>query len=235
MGRRSAAGRRCYRSVREVTPAVSRVAIAGSGGMGREALAWLRDARPGLEPVVFFVADIGERPTGVDVDLPVMANVDELVAAGVDGVVLGIGDGTARRGVADEVAAAGLTLVTIVHPSAFLGPGVTVGDGCIVAPGSVLTRDVHLGRGVIVNYGANVGHDCAIEDFALIGPGAVMTGDVRIGAESLVGAGAVILPGRSVGNGAAVGAGAVVTQDVGAGSTVTGVPARSHGLSRGHR
>lgn len=218
-----------------MTPAVSRVAIAGAGGMGREALAWLRDARPGLEAVAFFVADIGERPTGVDVDLPVMTSVDELAAASIDSVMLGIGDAATRRKVADEVASAGLTLVTIVHPSAFFGPGVTVGDGCIVAPGCVITRDVRLGRGVIVNYGANVGHDCAIEDFAFIGPGAVLTGDVRVGSGSLVGAGAVIMPGLSVGSGAVVGAGAVVTQDASDGSTVTGVPARLQGLTGGHR
>ena len=218
-----------------MTPAISRVAIAGAGGMGREALAWLRDARPDLEAVAFFVTDIGERPLGTDVDLPVVASVDALLAAGIDGVVLGIGDAATRRKVADEVASAGLTLVTVVHTSAVLGPGVAVGDGCIVGPGSVITRDVRLGRGVIVNYGANIGHDCMIEDFALIGPGAVLTGDVRVGSGSLVGAGAVILPGRSVGSGAVVGAGAVVTQDASDGSTVTGVPARSHGLTGGHR
>ena len=218
-----------------MTPAISRVAIAGAGGMGREVLAWLLDARPDLEAVAFFTADNGERPSGADVDLPVMTSVDELAAVGVDGVVLGIGDGVRRRKVADEVASAGLTLVTVVHPSAFLGPGVAVGDGCIVAPGSVITRDVRLGRGVIVNYGANVGHDCVIGDFAFIGPGAVLTGDVRVGSGSLVGAGAVILPGRTVGSGAAVAAGAVVTLDVGDGSTVAGVPARSHGVTGGHR
>ena len=218
-----------------MTPAVSRVAIAGAGGMGREALAWLRDARPDLEPVAFFVADIDERPTGVGVDLPVVTSVDELVAARIDGVVLGIGDAATRRKVADELVAAGLTLVMVVHPSAFLGPGVVVGPGCIIAPGSVITRDVRLGRGVIVNYGANIGHDCAIADFAFIGPGAVLTGDVRVGSGSLVGAGAVILPGRSVGSGAVVGAGAVVTQDASDGSTVTGVPARLQGLTGGHR
>ena len=216
-----------------MTPAISRVAIAGAGGMGREALAWLRDARPDLEAVAFFVTDIGERPLGTDVDLPVVASLDALVAAGIDGVVLGIGDAATRRKVADEVASAGLTLVTVVHPSAFLGPGVVVGDGCIVAPGSMITRDVRLGRGVIVNYGANMGHDCMIEDFAFIGPGAVLTGDVRVGSGSLVGAGAVILPGRSVGSGAVVGAGAVVTRAVTAGETVVGSPAKQLSLTPG--
>lgn len=199
--------------------------------MGREALAWLRDARPDLEAAAFFVADFGERPTGVDVDLPVMTSIHELVAARINGVVLGIGDAATRGKVADEVTAAGLTLVTVVHPSAFLGPRVSVGDGCIVAPGSVITRDVLLGRGVIVNYGSNVGHDCVVRDFAFIGPGAVLTGDVRVGAGSLVGAGAVILPGRSVGSAAVVGAGAVVTRDVTAGETVVGSPARQLSLS----
>lgn len=213
-----------------MTPAISRVAIAGAGGMGREALAWLRDARPDLEAVAFFAEAASERPTGVDIDLIVMTNVDELAKARIDGVVLGIGDRARRRKVADDVAAAGLALVTVVHPSAFLGPGVAVGGGSIIAPGSLITRDVRLGRGVIVNYGANVGHDCTIGNFAFVGPGAVLTGDVRIGAGSLVGAGAVILPGRSVGGGAVVGAGAVVSRDVTAGETVVGSPAKRRSL-----
>lgn len=202
-----------------------RIAVAGAGGMGREALAWLRDARPDIDPVAFYVADTGARPTGVDVDLPLVTSLNELVAARADGVVLGIGDGTARRKVADEVAVAGLTLLTVLHPSAFLGPGVVVGDGCIVAPGSVITRDVALGRGAIVNYGANVGHDCAIGNFSFIGPGAVLTGGVQVGSEAIIGAGSVVLPGRSISHGARIGAGSTVTRDVAEGATVTGCPA----------
>jgi UDP-perosamine 4-acetyltransferase len=196
--------------------------------MGREALAWLRDARPDVVAVAFFTADAAERPSGADVDLPVMASVDELAEARIDGVVLGIGDGARRRKVADEVDDAGFALVTVVHPTAFVGPGVTLGDGVILAPGCVVTRDVRLGRGAIVNYGAKVGHECEIGDFAFLGPGAVLTGDVRIGAGTLVGAGAVVLPGRTVGSGAVVGAGAVVTRDVAEGAKVVGNPARSH-------
>lgn len=211
-----------------MSPHVSRVAIAGAGGMGREALAWLRDALPDVLPVAFLTADAVERPSGADVDLPIVTSLDALRTATADGIVLGIGDGARRRKVADEVAAAGLTLVTVLHPTAFVGPGVTLGDGVIIAPGCVVTRDVRLGRGVIVNYGAKVGHDCEIGDFSFLGPGSVLTGDVRIGSGVLVGAGAIILPGRSVGSGAVVGAGAVVTRDVAEGAKVVGNPARSH-------
>jgi sugar O-acyltransferase (sialic acid O-acetyltransferase NeuD family) len=202
-----------------------KVAIAGAGGMGREALAWLRDARPDVEPVAFYTADASERPTGVGVDLRMLDTLGDLLDAGVAAAVLGIGDPMRRREVSAELAQAGLGLLSVVHPSAFLGPGVLLEDGVLVAPGCVLTRDIRLGRGAIINYGAAIGHDCTIGEFAFVGPGAILTGDVKVGVDSLIGAGAVVLPGLSVGRRARVGAGAVVTEDISASSTVVGSPA----------
>ena len=203
-----------------------RVAIAGAGGMGREALAWLRDACPEIEPVAFFVADATERPQGDGVDLAVVDSVDALSGLGVAAVVLGIGAAERRRAVVAELAEAGIGLLSVVHPSVLCGPGVSLGEGAIIAPGVVLSRDVVVSRGSIVNYAASIGHDGLVDEFAFIGPGAVLSGDVRVGTGALVGAGAVILPGRSIGDGATVGAGAVVTRDVGAGAVVAGNPAR---------
>jgi UDP-perosamine 4-acetyltransferase len=210
-----------------------RVAVAGSGGMGREALAWLRDARPDVEAVAFFVAGASERPTGNQVDLPLVTSVEDLAALDVSAIVLAIGEGAVRRRVGAEAAAASLTLLSIVHPAAFLGPGVDVGPSAIVAPGAVLTRDVRLAAGAIVNFRAAIGHDCAVGDFAFIGPGAVLAGDVTVGAGAMVGAGAVVLPGRTVGDRGTVGAGAVVTHDVPAGSVVVGNPARPRPSTKG--
>ncbi len=207
-------------------PKVQRVAVAGAGGMGREALAWLCDSRPDVDPVAFFVADLTERPRGADVDLLVRDSLEDLRDLGVEAAVLGIGDSTRRRSVADELRGAGFALLSIRHPTAFVGPGVRIDEAAIVAPCCVLTRDVQIGRGAIVNYRAAVGHDCDVGDFAFLGPGAVLTGDVRVGEGALVGAGAVILPGRTIGDGATVGAGAVVTRDVADGAVVTGNPAQ---------
>lgn len=203
-----------------------RVAVAGAGGMGRETLAWLRDARPDVEPVAFFVADASERPTGAGVALTTVTAVEDLLGLGVHAVVMAIGDNLRRRAVAEQIEEAGLVDLDVVHPTALLGPGVSVGPGALIAPGVILTRDITVGRGTVVNYGARAGHDCVLGDYAFIGPGVVLTGDVEVGAGAFIGAGAVVLPSRRIGAGSVVGAGAVVTSDVPEGATVVGVPAR---------
>jgi sugar O-acyltransferase (sialic acid O-acetyltransferase NeuD family) len=194
--------------------------------MGREALAWLRDARPDVDPVAFFTADSRERPGGEDVGLPVVDTLAALQDVGVGSIVLGIGANALRRKVRNEVMSAGFEILSVLHPSVFYGPGVTFGAGCLVAPGVILTRDIQVGDGAIVNYGAKVGHDCSIGEHVFLGPGAILTGDVFVDLDVMVGAGAVVLPGVRIAAGSTVGAGAVVTADVPERTTVVGVPAR---------
>jgi sugar O-acyltransferase (sialic acid O-acetyltransferase NeuD family) len=193
--------------------------------MGREALAWLRDARPDVDPVVFYTRDGSERPRGAGIDIPVVSTLARLRDVGVDAVVLAVGDVDRRAEISAELREAALSMLAVVHPSSFIGPGVSVGEGAIVAPGCIITRDVTIAPMAILNYGAKVGHDCSIGTFAFIGPGAVLTGAVTLEGRSFVGAGAVVLPGISIGEGATVGAGAVVTADVPRGATVVGNPA----------
>jgi len=209
----------------------TKVAIVGAGGMGREALAWLRDARPDVAPVAFFTADGTEKPHGADVDLPVFDVLTELLAQGVDTFLLAIGNNTRRSEVDDLVSDEGSSIISVIHPSSFVGPGVAYGEGIIIAPGCVLTRDISLGRGCIVNYGARVGHGCSLGDFSFIGPGAVLTGEIRVGERSMVGAGAVITPGVVIGQDVQVGAGAVVISDVPDGVVMVGNPASTIGRS----
>lgn len=203
------------------------VVIAGAGGMGREAAAWLVAARPDLRLLGFVAGP--ETPEGNQLlGRPVWSRLD--VAANVTapvGVVLGIGDPGRRRRVAGESERLGMPLVSVVHPTASLGPEVMDRGGIVVGPNATITRDAAIGRGVVVNYGAQIGHDARVGDFAFVGPGSVLGGDVSVGDDAFLGLGAVVLPGRRVGEGAVVGAGAVVTRDVVAGTTVIGVPARS--------
>lgn len=199
--------------------------IIGAGGMGREAAAWVADALPDPRLLGFLDADTGLHGTIV-ADLPVLGYLDWLEEHPGVGVVLGLGVPATRAKIVAHLDAVGVPLVTIVHPTATLGPRTVVEEGAIVCPGALLTCDVRVGRTVIVNYRAIVGHDGDLGDGCFVAPGAHLAGNVAIGAQADIGIGASIIQGVTVGERSIVGAGAVVIGDVEPDTTVVGVPAR---------
>lgn len=201
-----------------------RTVIVGTGGMGREAAAWVADADPDRELVGFLDDDAAQHGDTV-ADLPVLGGPDWLADHPDVDVVVAIGAPVTRAAMLERLDAMGRRLTTVVHPSAYVGPRVRLDDGAIVCPGVVLTCDIHVGRAAILNYGAQVGHDGVIGRCAFIAPGANLGGNVTVGALADVGIGASVIQGRTIGERAVVGAGAVVIRDVPDDTTVVGVPA----------
>ena len=201
------------------------IVIVGAGGMGREAAAWVADLGREADLSGFLDADPslhGTTVTGLQV-LGGLGWLDEHLDVEV---VVALGSPASRARVIDQLDAVGCPLVTVVHPSAIIGPRVTIEEGAIVCPGVLLTCDVRVGRGAIVNYGAMVGHDGDLGDASFIAPGVHLAGKVIVGAQADVGIGASVIQGIRIGERAVVGAGTVVIRDVAPDTTVVGVPAR---------
>ena len=112
------------------------------------------------------------------------------------------------------------------HPFSSISPSAQLGNGTLIAAGSVVNADAWGGQGVILNTGCSVDHDCLLGDFVHLSPGACLAGNVRIGNRTWIGLGAVIREGIVVGSDVTVAAGAVVIQDIPNNSVVGGVPAR---------
>lgn len=202
--------------------------IVGTGGMGREAAAWVGDCGRGEDLLGFLDDDATKRGTEV-AGLPVLGSTSWLEDQVDIEVLVAIGSPAARSAMADRMDAAGVALATIVHPSAVVGPRVTLEAGAIVCPSGMLSCDVTVGRAAIVNYGAMVGHDGVLGDACFIAPGVHIAGNVTVGRQAEIGIGASVLQGVTIGTSAVVGAGAVVLRDVPDGVTVVGVPARPIG------
>jgi sugar O-acyltransferase (sialic acid O-acetyltransferase NeuD family) len=208
-----------------------RIVIVGTGGMGREAAAWVADACPDDDLLGFLDDDASSHGATV-ADLPVLGGLDWLAGQVDVEVVPAIGAPGGRARLLARLAAADVPLATIVHPTAVVGLRTRIDAGAIVCPRVVLTCDVHVGRGTILNYGALVGHDGRLGEACSIAPGAHLAGKVTVGAQADIGIGASVIQRITIGEGAIVGAGAVVIRDVAPGTTVVGVPAKPIGGAR---
>jgi sugar O-acyltransferase (sialic acid O-acetyltransferase NeuD family) len=138
-------------------------------------------------------------------------------------VVLAIGRNDARQRLAQELAC---EWITLVHPRAWVDPGVTLGPGTVVFAGAVIQPGASVGDHVIVNTAATIDHDCEIGSFAHLGPGCHLAGHVVVGEGALLGAGACARPRVRIGRWSTIGAGAAVVGDIPDERTAIGVPAR---------
>lgn len=175
--------------------------------------------------VVGFLDDAGTRTELRG--LPVLGKLDWLADNDV-AVVLGVGWTRSRADVVERIAGfGGHEFPILIHPSASVGPGIELGEGTIVCPGSILTTDIRVGAHVLLNFGCTVGHDAVIDDLVTVGPGAHISGAVHVGRGAYIGTGASIIQSVEVGEWSVVGAGAAVIRNVPADRTVVGVPART--------
>lgn len=143
--------------------------------------------------------------------------------------VIAIGDNAGRQKKSEEISELGIGFTKAIHPGAVVAASVTIGEGSVVMAGAVINTETVIGRHVIVNTSSSVDHDCVVKDFAHISPGSHLGGGVLVGEGAQVGIGAVALPGCHLGDGALVGAGAVVVDDIPPGVVAKGIPAVATG------
>lgn len=137
-----------------------------------------------------------------------------------------IGDVTKRRRAFEKVKGKRGSLVTIIHPSAIVVPGIVLGEGVQIMAGAVIQKGCIIGMNTIINTGVIMDHDCRIGDHAHLAPGVVLSGDVNIGSGAHIGTAAAVIQGVTIGESATVGAGAVVVGNIPPNVKVLGVPAK---------
>jgi acetyltransferase EpsM len=196
-----------------------RLLVVGAGGHAKVVVDGARAA--GFE-IAGVVGDRGGRSTLLGVEVSETA---ENVSA--DCFIIAIGNNRKRAEVFAQYVSGTLPPATVVHPSALIADGVTIGEGTFVAAGVVVNVDARIGRNVILNTSCAVDHDVIVGDHALVGPTASLCGESRLGEGVTFGAGASIIPVKTVGDWTTVGAGAAVVHDMPGHVVCAGVPART--------
>lgn len=92
----------------------------------------------------------------------------------------------------EVLAEEGISIPTLVHPSAYVSPCAELKPGTVVLPKAVINTGVTVESGCIINIGALVDHDCYLEAGVHLCPGVIVKAENWIAACSKIESGEVI-------------------------------------------
>ena len=206
--------------------------IFGAGGFAREVLQVALDinqAKPTWTALGFLVDPAYGAPNTVH-GLPVLGSIAWLSSHPDVSIIVAVGSSAARYRIVQAIRAAGHSLFArLVHPYAWMGRRIEIGEGSVICAGSLITTDIEIGQHVHVNIGATVGHDAVLHDFVTLNPNVSVSGNVTLHKGVEVGTGSVLIPEAHVGDWSVIGAGSVVTKPLPSNTTAVGAPARAIG------
>jgi sugar O-acyltransferase (sialic acid O-acetyltransferase NeuD family) len=205
------------------------IAVFGAGGFGLEVvmlIEQINEETNGWEIIGFF-------DDGIDVgriinDYPVLGGINKLNQWDRKlSVVFALGLPRTKKAVFEKIKNKNISYPVLIHPNVVIGKNkyVSIGEGCIITAGNIITTNISIGKHVILNLACTVGHETEIGDFSSFMPTCNISGGVQIGEATFWGTGAKIINGICVGNNVIVGAGSVIINNVIDDVTVAGVPA----------
>nr|WP_255366271.1 MULTISPECIES: acetyltransferase [Butyricimonas] len=202
----------------------------GAGGFGREVLSMVENLNEScglFNPVGFF--DDGLSRGCVVNGHEVLGGMEELNAyPGNLALIVAVGSPAVKRKIVERIDNPRVFFPSVLDQTALVGDvtRVSIGKGCIICGGTMITTNVTIGNFVILNLGCTVGHDTVIGDYSSFMPSVNISGEVNIGESVYAGTGAKIINRLEIGAGTVVGAGAVVAKSLPARCTAVGVPAK---------
>jgi sugar O-acyltransferase (sialic acid O-acetyltransferase NeuD family) len=122
----------------------------------------------------------------------------------------GVSSTRIRKEIFEKFKKRGYSFLTLIHPSAWVGSEVVLGEGAQIMAGARVQPGCQIGLNSLINTGATVDHDCELGDHIHIAPGATLCGYVKIGSSSVIGSGSTLIQQIQLGPETLIGAGSLV-------------------------
>lgn len=187
--------------------------IYGAGGAGRETRE-MAESIGGWTGIVF-IDDAYDSPDMFK-NIRIMS-FDSFCAEFSPGeaeVVISVGEPITKALLYGKVKAAGYKLANVIHPSAWVSPSATLGEGIIVRMGALINADAVVEDNVAFFEHAGIGHDTVVRKNAHISGNVAIGGNCEIGEETYIAMGVPVKQGCKIGARTIVGLGAVVLRDI---------------------
>lgn len=203
-----------------------RLVIIGAGGHARAVISSALAAGLIVEKVLDNTSIKGENICGISVISPINSILDTYIECNEIEFFVAYGKNKLREQMHIKLKAKNANIANIIDPSATVRSIIDAKKGIYIGPGAVVSVDVSLGEGVILNTMSSVDHESIVGDFSQIGPHAGIAGRTSIGESCLVGMGANIVDKLEIGNHVTIGAGALLLKNAESESVWMGVPAK---------
>ena len=208
---------------------MEKIVVVGVGGFGRE-VKMLIDQLNSKENVYEFIGyydDGFARGTTINSNEVLGSILDLASTTEKLNVVVAIGAPDIKKKIVEKLSNPNLRFPTLIHPSVLIGNEfVSIGKGCIICAGTIITCNIEIKDFVILNLMCTVGHDTSIHSYASFMPSVNISGEVVIHEGVYVGTGAKIINQLEIGKQTIIGAGAVVSKTLPEKCTAVGIPAK---------
>lgn len=192
-------------------------AIIGNGGFAKEVFSYLS---PYEKTFTYFFVEEGY----VD-KLNNVRCIDEIDYDEYE-VIVAIADPATRKRIVESLPK-GTKFFSVIHQSCVITSyDVSIGDGCVIAPGTVITTNVKIGNHSQINYLNSIGHDVSIGDYFTSAPCVSISGNCVIGDLVYIGSNASIKQKTSVCDNATIGMNCCVVKNIEEPGVYVGIPSK---------
>lgn len=215
------------------------IVLCGAGGLARETVQLIHDInaiKPEYNFLGFVVEEGAYKKDSFVAGYPVLGP-EEWVIENQDKVFCccAVGTPEPRAKIQRKLENFGVRFESLISPHAVICERSTIGKGCIITRGVIISVDCIIGDGVLLNHTNIIGHDCSVGNFSCVMVNVSVAGEVTIGEQVYIGSHAFILQQKKIGDRSTIAAGSIVLTDVKPDVTAFGNPARCMPSMKAHK
>lgn len=203
------------------------IVIVGAGGFGREVFGYVADCISAGEQWIFkgFIDDNINALDNYNYPIKVISTISDYTPQPDDFLICALGNPKTKKKNIEFLLEKNAKFETLIHPSAYVGRNVKIGNGVVLCPKVSLTCDISIDDFAMLNVGTGCGHDARVGRYSTISGFCDITGFCEVGEGAFLGSHVSMHPSSKIGNWASVGLGSSVVLNVKDGTSAFGNPA----------